>query len=99
MKQERIMNVLVAPHVSEKSTMVGEKNKQVVFKVAKDANKYEIKQAVELVFNVKVAQVRTLNVKGKTRTFRQKEGRRKSWKKAYISLVEGQDINFLAQEK
>lgn len=99
MNQERIMNVLLAPHVSEKATMVGELNKQVVFKVIKDANKYEIKQAVEFMFNVKVSAVRTLNVKGKARTFRQKEGRRKNWKKAYISLAEGQDINFLAQEK
>lgn len=99
MKQERLMNVLLSPCVSEKAIMVGEKNRQVVFKVAKDANKYEIKQAIKLMFNVEVVDVRTVNVKGKVRNFRQKEGRRKNWKKAYISLTEGQDINFLAQEQ
>ena len=98
MNQERIMNVLLTPHVSEKSTVVGEKNNQVVFKVAVDANKHEIKQAVESLFDVKIKDVRTVNVKGKTRNFRQKPGRRKDWKKAYVSLAEGQDINFAGKE-
>ena len=86
------MNVL-SPHVSEKSTVVGEKNNQFVFKVAVDANKHEIKQAVETLFDVKIKDVRTVNVKVK-RNFRQKPGRRKDWKKAMASLAEGQDLNF-----
>jgi len=98
MNQERIANVLLAPHVSEKSTIVGEKNNQIVFKVATDASKYEIKQAVETLFDVKIKEVRTVNVKGKKRNFRQKPGRRKDWKKAYVSLAEGQDLNFAGKE-
>ncbi len=98
MNQERIMNVLLSPHVSEKSTVVGEKNNQVVFKVAVDANKHEIKRAVETLFDVKIKNVHTINVKGKKRNFRQKPGRCKDWKKAYISLAEGQDLNFAGKE-
>lgn len=98
MNQERIMNILLAPRISEKSTLVGEKLSQVVFKVASDADKAEIKTAVETLFNVKVAEVRTLNVKGKTRNFRQRAGRRKDFKKAYVSLAAGQDLNFLNKE-
>lgn len=98
MNQERIMNVLLAPHISEKSTSVGEKNNQVVFKIAPDANKLEVKAAVEQMFDVKVKDVRTVNVKGKTRNFRQRPGKRKDWKKAYVSLAEGQDINFAGKE-
>jgi large subunit ribosomal protein L23 len=98
MNQERIMNVLLAPHVSEKATMVGEKLNQVIFKVVTNATTTEIKQAVETLFEVKVKDVRTVNVNGKKRNFRQKPGQRKSWKKAYISLAEGQDLNFLGKE-
>jgi len=98
MNQERIMNVLLAPHVSEKATNVGEKNQQVIFKVVKDATSNEVKAAVETLFNVKVRDVRTLNVKGKTRNFRQIAGQRKSWKKAYVSLAEGHDIDFVGKE-
>jgi large subunit ribosomal protein L23 len=98
MNQERIMNILLAPHISEKSTTVGEKHNQVVFKVIKDANKLEVKAAVESLFNVKVKNVRIANVKGKTRNFRQIAGKRKDWKKAYVSLAEGQDINFAGKE-
>jgi large subunit ribosomal protein L23 len=98
MNQERIMNVLLAPHVSEKATTLGEKQNQVVFKVAVDAKKTEIKKAVEQLFNVEVKNVRTLNMQGKVKNFRQKPGSRKAWKKAYISLAAGQDINFAGQE-
>lgn len=98
MNQERIMNVLLAPHISEKSTNIGEKYNQVVFKVVKDANKIEVKAAVESLFDVKVDNVRIANVKGKTRNFRQRAGKRKDWKKAYVSLAEGQDINFAGKE-
>ena len=98
MKNERIFKVLKGPHVSEKSTRVGEKNNQVVFKVACDATKYEIKSAVQELFKVDVEAVTVLNVKGKEKRFRQTVGRRKDWKKAYVTLKSGQDINFLAAE-
>ena len=93
MNRERIMNILLSPHVSEKSTTVAEKNNKVVFKVLPDANKQEIKQAVESLFNVKINSVRIVNMKGKVRNFRQRPGRRKDWKKAYVSLAAGQELN------
>ena len=98
MNQERLMKVLLAPHVSEKSTIVAEKHNQVGFKVAKDATKREIKQAVELMFDVKVSSVRVLNVKGKRKRTGMIEGRRKDWRKAYVTLAEGHDIDFLGAE-
>lgn len=98
MNQERLMNVLLAPHVSEKSTIAGEKANQMVFKVATDATKTEIKQAVELLFEVKVDDVQVANVKGKIKRSQKGVGRRKDWKKAYIRLQEGQDINFVGAE-
>jgi len=97
MNQERLANVLLAPHISEKATIAAE-NGQFVFKVAKDANKLEIKKAVEAMFEVEVEDVRTLNVKGKTKRVGQMSGRRKNWKKAYVSLKEGQDIDFVGAE-
>jgi large subunit ribosomal protein L23 len=93
MNQERLMQVILAPVVSEKSTMVAEKNQQVVFRVLGDATKPEIKAAVELLFNVKVEGVSTVNVKGKTKRFGRTMGRRKDWKKAYVSLVPGQEFD------
>jgi large subunit ribosomal protein L23 len=98
MNQERLMKVLLAPHVSEKSTVVAEKHNQVVFRVANDATKREIKQAVELMFDVKVDEVRVLNVKGKTKRTGAVSGRRKDWRKAYVSLAEGHEIDFLGAE-
>ena len=98
MNQERLMNVLLEPHVSEKSTIAADKARQVVFKVTPDATKTEIKQAVELLFEVKVDSVQVTNVKGKTKRTQMGVGRRKDWKKAYIRLEEGQDINFLGAE-
>ena len=98
MNQERIMKVLLAPHISEKSSMAAEGGNQVVFKVAKDASKPEIKAAVEQLFDVKVDSVRVLNNKGKTKRFGQRIGRRNDWKKAYVKLEAGQDINFAAGE-
>lgn len=94
MNQERLLKVLLSPVISEKSTNVAEKHRQVVFKVEIDACKPEVKAAVELLFEVKVAGVRVVNVKGKQKKFGQIMGRRKSWKKAYVSLHEGYDINF-----
>ncbi len=93
MNQERLLQVILAPVVSEKSTFVAEKNQQVVFRVATDATKPEIKAAVELLFSVKVESVSTVNVKGKVKRFGRSFGRRKDWKKAYVSLVQGQEID------
>jgi len=100
---ERLMQVLLAPVVSEKSTFVGEKSNQVVFKVAQDATKPEIKAAVELLFSTKdnkisVTRVSVSNVKGKKKRFGRTMGRRANWKKAYVSLAAGQEINFQAAE-
>ena len=101
--KERLMQVLLAPQVSEKSTFVGEKNNQYVFRVVADATKPEIKAAVELMFKIKVKEVQVLNVRGKDKRFGRFEGRRRSWKKAYVSLMPGpdgkkQEITFQAQE-
>ena len=87
-----------APHVSEKATVNADENGTFVFKVAKDANKLEIKKAVEALFEVKVKSVRTANVKGKSKFFGRVAGKRADWKKAYVSLEEGQDIDFLGAE-
>lgn len=96
--QERLMQVLLAPQVSEKSTFVADKHEQVVFKVASDATKPEVKAAVELMFKVDVAGVQISNVKGKVKRFGRFVGRRKGWKKAYVCLKPGQEINFAAGE-
>jgi large subunit ribosomal protein L23 len=95
MNQERLMQVLLAPQISEKATYVAEKNEQVVFRVASDATKPEIKAAVELLFKVEVEGVQVANVKGKVKRFKGATGRRKGWKKAFVSLKAGQEINFV----
>jgi len=92
--QERLMQVLVTPHVSEKSTLAADKAGQHVFKVLPDATKIEVRKAVELMFEVKVDAVRVVNVKGKTKRFQQQAGKRKDYKKAYVRLAAGQDISF-----
>lgn len=97
-KEERLMKVLLAPTISEKSTFVGEKHNQVVFRVAQDATRPEIKAAVELLFKVKVTGVQVSNVKGKEKKFGGSFGRRRNWKKAYVSVAAGQEINFQAME-
>ncbi|MBO1519851.1 50S ribosomal protein L23 [Oceanisphaera pacifica] len=94
-REERILKVLKAPHVSEKSTMVAEKTNTIVFKVATDATKAEVKAAVEKLFEVEVKDVCTLVVKGKTKRTGNRNGRRSDWKKAYVTLKEGQDIDFI----
>jgi len=94
MSKERILQVLLAPHISEKASLVADSNGQHIFQVLPDANKAEIKQAVEELFEVKVAQVRVMNVKGKTKRFGQRTGKRSDWRKAYVTLAEGQDIDF-----
>jgi large subunit ribosomal protein L23 len=90
----RLAQVLVAPIVSEKATTVGEKHNQVLFKVLRDATKPEIKAAVEMMFKVEVADVRTINQKGKSKRFGRSMGRRDHVKKAYVSLKPGQELNF-----
>jgi large subunit ribosomal protein L23 len=102
-RDQRLMRVLLAPVVSEKSTYVGEKSNQYVFRVADSATKPEIKAAVELLFSkkdnkIEVTGVSVLNVKGKHKRFGRFMGRRINWKKAYVTLKQGQDINFQATE-
>ncbi|MFK0570025.1 50S ribosomal protein L23 [Endozoicomonas sp.] len=98
MIQERIYKVLLGPHISEKATVVAEEHNQYVFKVAKDATKLEIKKAVEQLFEVSVKAVRTAVVKGKTKRTRFGMGKRSDWKKAYVSLEQGQEIDFADAE-
>lgn len=98
MNKERLYKVILSPVVSEKSTMAAETSNQVVFKVIADANKAEIFAAVEEMFDVKVDNVRVLNVKGKTKRTRFGMGRRSDWKKAYVRLAQGQEIDFATAE-
>lgn len=98
MNLERITKVILGPVVAEKATRVAEQNNQVVLKVLPSANKTEIKQAVEHMFDVKVESVTTTNVKGKTKRTGRIIGKRSDWKKAYVTLVEGADLNFLGAE-
>lgn len=93
-KEDRLVQVLVAPIVSEKATAVAERNNQVLFKVLRDATKPEIKAAVELMFKVDVASVAVVNIKGKVKRFGRTVGRRDHVKKAYVSLKPGQELNF-----
>jgi len=95
---DRLMNVLLAPIVSEKSTMLAERSRQYVFRVVDDASKPEIKAAVELLFKAKVDAVTVSNVKGKAKRFGRFNGRRRNWKKAFVCLAPGQEINFAATE-
>ncbi len=95
MNQERLMQVLLAPQISEKATFIAEKNEQVVFRVVNTATKPEVKAAVEMLFKVEVESVQIANVKGKTKRFGRSMGKRKGWKKAYVSLKAGQEINFV----
>ena len=95
MNFERLHQIILAPVISEKATRVAEKSNQAVFKVLRDAQKTEIKEAVEKLFKVKVTSVATLNVKGKIKRFGQSVGKRSDWKKAYVTLAEGQEIDFV----
>ncbi len=96
MSAEKILGVLRAPHISEKTARAQETN-QYVFEVAGDATKSDVKAAVEELFNVKVEAVNVLNVKGKVKSFRQRAGRRGSWRKAYVRLADGQSIDVMAK--
>jgi large subunit ribosomal protein L23 len=92
------MMVIVGPHVSEKSTALADANNQVVFKVRPDATKKEIKDAVEVLFEVKVGNVTVTNVRGKVKRHGQSKGRQAAWKKAYVRLVPGDNIDFMGVE-
>jgi large subunit ribosomal protein L23 len=94
MNKERLMETLRSPVISEKSTLAADANRQFVFEVATDATKPEIRKAVEMMFDVKVEAVRVVNVKGKTKRTGHRMGRRKDIRKAYVSLAEGNDIDF-----
>jgi large subunit ribosomal protein L23 len=94
MNQERLMKVLLGPVISEKSTLAADRNNQFVFRVVPDATKLEIGRAVELLFDVQVDDVRVLNVKGKRKRFGARSGKRPDWRKAYVRLKPGQDIDF-----
>ncbi len=98
MSQERLMTILLAPRVTEKTVMATEINNSYAFKVAKSAKKSEIKKAVELMFEVKVDSVRTLNVKGKEKKHGAKIGRRASWKKALVKLAKGESLDIMEAE-
>ena len=98
MNNERLSKILLAPVVSEKSTRVGDQSKQMVFKVLRDASKPEVRKAVEKMFGVTVTGVQLMNVRGKVKRFGQSVGRRSDWKKAYVSLAEGSDIDFAGAE-
>ena len=97
-KQERLMSILLGPHVSEKSARVGDKHNQVVFRVRTDADKTEIRQAIEKMFGVKVADVQVVNVGGKDKRFGARLGRRSDWKKAYVRLAPGSEINLAGEQ-
>jgi large subunit ribosomal protein L23 len=98
MNQERLMNILLAPIVSEKSSRLADASRQFVFKVMKDASKPEVKRAVELMFDVKVDNVQIANMRGKVKVHGRSIGRRSDWKKAYVTLSEGHDIDFMGAE-
>ena len=92
------MQVILAPQISEKATFIAEKNEQIVLRVVNDATKPEVKAAVELLFKVQVESVQIADMKGKQKRFGRTMGRRKDWKKAFVCLKPGQEINFAAGE-
>jgi large subunit ribosomal protein L23 len=98
MNTERLYTVLLEPHISEKATLLGEASNQYAFKVARDATKAEIKDAVEALFNVQVEDVSTLNVKGKVKRTVRGTSRKKNWKKAYVRVAAGQELDFMVTD-
>ena len=96
--EERLMTVILGPHISEKSTAAADEKQQVVFKVRRDATKREIRKAVELLFEVEVGKVTVVNISGKTKSRGQNRGRQSDWKKAYVRLAPGHDIDFMGVE-
>jgi large subunit ribosomal protein L23 len=98
MNLERVYTILLEPHISEKVSILGDKFNQYAFKVAKDATKPEIREAVETIFKVSVDKVTTANVKGKVKRNARGETRKKNWKKAYITVAQGQEIDYLVTD-
>ncbi len=96
--ETRLLQVILAPVITEKATLIADKNEQVVFRVAPDATKPEIRAAVEMLFKVQVEAVKVANVKGKVKRTGRFMGRRDNWKKAYVCLAPGQELNFVAGE-
>lgn len=99
MSRERLMSVLVAPHVTEKTSLALQDRNQYAFRVRRDATRGEVRQAVELMFSVKVERVNVVNEPGKTRRFGRTTGRTQDWKKAYVRLADGQSIDYEAAAK
>lgn len=98
MNQERLLQIILSPHVSEKATIGLEKRNEYVFQVVNDATKSEVKDAIEFLFNTKVKAVRVVNVRPKQKMFRGFEGKRKGWKKAYITLQAGQKLDIIGAQ-
>ena len=99
MNREQLMSVLIAPHVTEKTSLAMQNHNQYTFRVRRDATKTDVKKAVELMFDVKVAGVQVVNETGKQRRFGRIAGRTQDWKKAYVSLTPGQTIDYEARAK
>ena len=99
MNREQLMSVLIAPHVTEKTSLAMQNHNQYTFKVRRDATKTDIRKAIELMFDVKVAGVQVVNEPGKVRRFGRTAGRTQDWKKAYVSLAAGQTIDYEARAK
>ena len=97
-RHDQIRTILIEPHVSEKTTLLNQNSGQIAFKVRSDSNKKQIKRAVEEMFNVKVSSVKTVSVKGKKKRMGMRSGRTNDWKKAYIKLAEGQNLDFMNTE-
>lgn len=98
MNQDRLLKIIVSPHISEKATVATEKNNEYVFKVVKSASKPEVKDAIELIFKTKVKAVNISNVKSKTKTFRNRKGTRQGWKKAYVTLEADQKLDVVGAQ-
>jgi len=96
--KERLMTVLIGPHVSEKATSVADRHNQIIFKVRRDSTKSEIRKAVQLLFDVTVTDVQVVNCRGKIKRFGKDWGQRAAWKKAYVTLAEGQNIDFMGTD-
>lgn len=96
--QERLLKVILSPHVSEKTSIAAEKNNEYAFQVSECATKPEVKDAIEMLFNTKVKAVRIVNVRAKTKLFRGLEGKRKGWKKAYVTLQADQKIDLMGAQ-
>ena len=99
MNREQLMSVLIAPHVTEKSSLAMQNHNQYTFRVRRDATKRDIRRAIELMFDVKVTGVQVVNEAGKRRRFGKTLGRTQDWKKAYVSLASGQTIDYEARAK